>query len=150
MRTSAISCARTPATKGGFHNVFAAPDDPSTIDEAKALSLVILRLRRRIAGTVWAKLAAADAVSGSLMRCRASQRRFRNTLIFVAADEACSVMLAKSCARRSLGRSIDKDDRLQSSLTQAQAADTNDKARKNRDGARTRRFVPRGAISSIP
>ena len=30
------------ATKGSFHRVFAAPDDPVTIDEAQALSLVIL------------------------------------------------------------------------------------------------------------
>jgi len=30
------------AHKGGFHRVFAVPDDPITIDEARALSLVIL------------------------------------------------------------------------------------------------------------
>ena len=30
---------------------------------------------------------ATDAATDALTRCRASQRRFRNTLIFVAADE---------------------------------------------------------------
>jgi hypothetical protein len=35
-------------SKGGFHGVFAAPDDPAGIDEAKALSLVILGPPRRI------------------------------------------------------------------------------------------------------
>jgi len=33
--------------RGGFHRVFAAPDDPITVDEAQALSLVILGPRRR-------------------------------------------------------------------------------------------------------
>ena len=38
----AACCARMRAIKGGFHRVFAAPDDPIAIDEAPALSLVIL------------------------------------------------------------------------------------------------------------
>lgn len=69
------------------------------------------------------------------MRCRASQRRFRNTLIFVAADEA-SLGTAREVMRKALAwRSIAHDGRLQQQLTQAQAADAVDKAKSNRDAA---------------
>jgi hypothetical protein len=69
------------------------------------------------------------------MRCRASQRRFRNTLIFVAADEA-SLGTAREVMRKALAwRSIADEGRLQQQLTQAQAADASDKAKSNRDAA---------------
>lgn len=123
------------ATKGGFHRVFAVPDDPTTIDEANALSLVILGPSTPHAGKGAAKSAATDAVTDALTRCRASQRRFRNTLLFVAADEA-QLATAREAVRRSMAwASIVADDRLQQQLTQAQAADAKDKAKTGRDGA---------------
>src|SRR5262249_20694348 len=70
--------------KGGFHKVHAAPDDASTVDEADALSLVILAPAVAHAGRAAAKSAATDAVAAALTRCRAAQRRHRNTLFFVA------------------------------------------------------------------
>ena len=70
------------------------------------------------------------------MRCRASQRRFRNTLLFVAADEA-QLATAREAMRRSMAwASIVADERLQEQLTQAQAADAKDKAKTSHDGAR--------------
>ena len=69
------------------------------------------------------------------MRCRASQRRFRNTLVFVAADDA-SLGTAREVMLKALAwRSIADDGRLQQQLTQAQAADAGDKAKMNRDTA---------------
>ena len=75
------------ATRGGFNRVFAAPDDPTTIDEAPNLSLVILGPSTPHSGRGVAKSLATEAVTDILTRCRASQRKYRNTLLFVAADE---------------------------------------------------------------
>ncbi|KMS57562.1 DUF499 domain-containing protein [Sphingobium cupriresistens] len=122
-------------SKGGFHKVFAAPDDPSTIDEAIALSLVILAPASPHSGRGVAKSVGTEAIGDALTRCRASQRRFRNTLMFVAPDEAL-LANARDVVRKAMAwESVVKDDRLQAQLTQAQSGDTKDKARKNRDAA---------------
>jgi Protein of unknown function (DUF499) len=121
--------------KGGFHRVHAVPDDPITIDEATALSLVILGPSSPHVGRGTSKSPATDAVTETLMRCRASQRRLRNTLIFVAADEA-SLGTAREVMRKALAwGSIADDGPLQQQLTQAQAADARDKAKTNKDAA---------------
>jgi hypothetical protein len=87
--------------KGSFHSVYPAPDDPIAIDEAKALALVILGPAMPHAGKSATKSPATDAVNDILMRCRASQRRHRNTLIFVAADEA-SLATAREAMRKAI------------------------------------------------
>ena len=122
-------------TKGNFHRVFAAPDDPTTIDEATALSLVILGPSAPHSGKGIAKSAATEAVTDALTRCRASQRRFRNTLIFAAADEALLGTAREAMRRAMAWASIVADDRLQQQLTQAQVTDTEDKAKTSRNGA---------------
>lgn len=122
-------------TPGGFHRVFAAPDDPVAIDEAQALSLVILGPALAHTGKGAAKTPATDATSDALMRCRASQRRLRNTLMFIAADES-NLATAREVMRKALAwSSIEKDGRLQSQMTQAQTADARDKAKSNRESA---------------
>jgi hypothetical protein len=122
-------------TKGGFHGVFAAPDDPVSIDEAKALSLVILGPASAHSGKGAAKSVATDAVVDALTRCRASQRRLRNTLLFVAADEA-QLATAREVMRKALAwGSIVKDDKLKQQMTQAQLTDAGEKARTHGDGA---------------
>jgi len=124
-------------TRGGFNRVFAAPDDPTTIDEAPNLSLVILGPSTPHAGRGVAKSLATEAVTDILTRCRASQRKYRNTLVFVAADEG-QLGTAREAMRRSLAwASITSEVRLmQQQLTQGQAADAQEKARTNREGAR--------------
>ena len=118
-----------------FNRVYAAPDDPTAIDEALALSLVILGPTTPHSGKSTAKSAATEAVTDALMRCRASQRRFRNTLLFVSSDEAL-LGTARDAMRKSMAwESIDQDGRLQQQLTKAQAADAKDKAKTSRDGA---------------
>ena len=122
-------------SKGGFHRVFAAPDDPVAIDEAQSLSLVILGPALAHAGKGTAKSAATDAAADALMRCRSSQRRLRNTLVFVAADEG-NLATAREVMRKAMAwATIDKDGRLQQQMTQAQAADAKDKAKTNRESA---------------
>ena len=100
-----------------------------------ALSLVILGPSTPHAGKAAAKSAATDAVTETLTRCRAAQRRFRNTLLFVAADEVL-LATAREATRKSLAwASIVDDRRLQEQLTQSQAADAKDKAKTSREGA---------------
>lgn len=122
-------------TRAGFAKIFSAPDDPSGIDEADALSLVILGSSTPHAGKGIAKSLATDAVTETLMRCRSAQRRFRNTLLFVAADEAL-LGTAREVMRKALAwQGICDDKRLQDQLTRAQIDDTKEKAKTSRDGA---------------
>lgn len=121
--------------KAGFSKVHAVPDDASTVDEADALALVILSPACPHAGRGAGESAATKAVTDALLRCRNGQRRYRNTLIFVAADEAL-LATARDVVRKAIAwRSIADDKRLQESLTQAQAADAREKAQTNRDSA---------------
>jgi len=123
------------ATKGGFHRVFAAPDDVTQIDEASALSLVVLGPSTPHSGKTATQSPAIGAVADALTRCRASQRRFRNTLIFVAADEGLLATAREAMRRAMAWADIVGDGRLQRQLTQSQAADTKDKAKTSREGA---------------
>ncbi|SEP49898.1 hypothetical protein SAMN02990966_07447 [Rhodospirillales bacterium URHD0017] len=123
------------AQKGGFHRVHAVPDDPISIDEANALSLIILGPSATHAGKGALKSPATDAVTETLMRCRATQRRFRNTLIFVAPDEA---LLSTACEvmRKAIAwREIAEDERLQKQLPTGQINDAREKAKSNKEAA---------------
>ena len=123
------------ATKAGFSRVFAAPDDPVTIDEASALSLVILGPATPHAGKGVTSSLATIAVTDTLMRCRSGQRRLRNTLLFVAPDEVL-LATAREVMRKAMAwQSICDDKRLQDQLTRAQVDDTKEKAKTSRDGA---------------
>lgn len=122
-------------SKGGFHGVFAAPDDPTGIDEAKVLSLVILGPSTPHSGGAAQKSAATDAVTETLMRCRATQRRLRNTLIFVAADEALLATAREATRKSKAWADIAGDKRLQDQLPQGQMRDAEARAKSNREGA---------------
>jgi predicted AAA+ superfamily ATPase len=122
-------------SKGGFHRIFVTPDDPVAIDEAQSLSLVILGPKTPHAGKGAVKSAAADAVLDTLMRCRASQRRFRNTLIFVAPDLANLATAREVVAKAMAWDSIVKDSRLLPHMTNAQEADAREKSKTHGDGA---------------
>lgn len=121
-------------TKGGFHRVYAAPDDPIAVDEASSLSLVILGPETPHAGKGATASPAADAASETLTRCRASQRRFRNTLLFVAPDEGLLGTAREAMRKAMAWASIVADKRLQQQLTQVQAGDALDKQKTAREG----------------
>jgi hypothetical protein len=122
-------------SKGGFHGVFAAPDDPTGIDEAKVLSLVILAPSTPHAGKGIQKSAATEAVTETLMRCRATQRRLRNTLIFVAPDEALLATAREAMRRAKAWDEISGDKRLRNQLPSGQIRDAEEKAKTSREGA---------------
>jgi uncharacterized protein len=123
--------------------VFAVPDEPTTTDEAEALSLVILGPVTPHVGRGAGKSVATEAVTDTLMRRGSGQRTSRNTLLFVAADET-QLATAREAMRRALAwESIggdprhDKrvDKRRQDQMTQAQLADARDKFKNNGEGA---------------
>lgn len=122
--------------RGNFARLFAAPDDPSTIDEASALSLVILR--PATTHTKGAKSSLAiDAATDALMRCRSSQRRYRNTLIFAAADEA-ALANAREVTRKALGwASIADDPLVTDQLNKSQTNDVKERTRTSSEAAQT-------------
>ena len=122
-------------TKDKFNRVFAAPDDPSTVEEAPALSLVILRPGTAHSGKRPATSDATDAITEALMRCRASQRSLRNTLLFIAPDDASLGNAREVTAKAMAWASIVSDTRLQQQMTQAQATDAKEKAKTHGDGA---------------
>jgi predicted AAA+ superfamily ATPase len=128
--------AEDAGTKGGFHRVHAAPDDPTSIDEAQALSLVILGPGTPHSGRGASKSPATDAVTDALTRCRASQRRFRNSLLYVAPDDANLATAREVVARAMAWELIVRDTRLQQQMTNAQEADAKDKAKTNADAGR--------------
>lgn len=121
----------------GFSKVHAAPDSPSGIDEAQSLALVILMPASfHTKGAVSSP--ALEAAVDALTRCRSAQRRYRNTLIFAAPDEA-SLATAREVVRKSLAwssieKEADKGD-LRKQLTQGQIEDVSERARSNRDSA---------------
>ncbi|MER9240679.1 DUF499 domain-containing protein [Mesorhizobium sp. M0633] len=121
-------------SKANFARVHAAPDDPATVDEAAALSLVLLGPAST--HTRAAKSSPAiDAATDALTRCRTSQRRYRNTLIFAAPDEAL-LATAREVVRKALAwASINNDRTIQGQLTQAQAADVKEKAKSHQEAA---------------
>jgi hypothetical protein len=130
-------------TRSGFHRLFGAPDDPIAIDETEAISLVILGPGTPHAGRGTGKSKATEIVTDTLMRRGSGQRRFRNTLLFAAADEA-QLATAREAMRRALAwdsiggdprQNKDVDLRLQGQMTQAQLADARDKAKNGREGA---------------
>ncbi|MGN6772552.1 MAG: DUF499 domain-containing protein [Rhizobiaceae bacterium] len=121
----------------GFARIHAAPDTPSTIDEAPTLSLVILP--PAVVHSKGAQASSAiDAVTDTLTRCRSAQRRYRNTLIFAAPDDA-ALSTAKEVIRKSLAwTSIEKEaekGELRKQLTQAQVEDVKERARNAREAA---------------
>jgi hypothetical protein len=119
----------------GFAKVFAAPDDPVAIDEADAISLVILGPASHHSGKGAGASPATEAVTEALTRCRASQRRNRNTLLFVAADEML-LDTAQEVVRKAIAwRSIGGEERLQQTMTQGQAADAKEKAKSHGEAA---------------
>lgn len=118
-----------------FTKVFAAPDDPTAIDETSTLSLVILGPQLFHMGRGAGDTPATEAVADSLTRCRNAQRKYRNTLFYVAPDEA-SLNTAREVMRRAMAwEQIVSDKRLEDQMTKAQSDDARDKAKTQKEAA---------------
>ena len=120
--------------KAGFSRVFAAPDDPAMIDEASALALVILKPDSTHSKGLKSS-AATDVATEGLSRCRSSQRRYRNTLVFAAPDEG-ALATARDVVRKALGWASIKDDTIvRGQLTTSQVKDVEERARTSGEAA---------------
>lgn len=121
---------------GGFARVFAAPDDPVGIEEAQAASLVILPPACGHSGKGATKSAATEMIAETLTRRGSTQRKFRNTLIFSAPDDAL-LATAREAVRKSLAwRQITADaPTMQGQLTGEQAESARQSARNHAEGA---------------
>lgn len=121
----------------GFTRIHAAPDDPSAIEEANALSLVMLGPSHTHTKGA-ASSPAIERATDALTRCRSSQRRYRNTLVFAAPDEA-SLETAREVVRKALAwRSIEREatqGELRKQLTQGQIDDVKDRVKTNSEAA---------------
>ncbi len=120
-------------SRARFARVHAAPDHPTDIDDRRAIALVILPPSAPHdpgnGSNSEASLLAADITA----RRGSGQRRYRNTLVFVAAD-AGSIQTARENARRERAwRSILDDADLMQNLTQAQARDADTRANRSRE-----------------
>ena len=121
--------------KGGFDRVFTAPDDPTSVEESSAMSLVVLGPAFFHAGKGAGKSPATDAANDTLLRRGSSQRRYRNALLFVAPDDT-QLSNARDVTRKAMAwASISNDKRLQEGMTQSQGKDAGEKAKSNKDAA---------------
>ncbi len=115
-------------SRAGFPRVHAAPDNPTDIDDGRSTALVVLPPSAPHDASLGSSSEAATVASETLQRRGSGQRRFRNALVFVAAD-ASNVSAARENARRERAwRSILDDADLQANLTQAQASDAEKQA----------------------
>ena len=124
------------ASRAGFPRVHAAPDDLTQIDDRRTVALVILPPAAAHDPGAGATSQAAEMAGETIERRGSGQRRYRNSLIFVAAD-ASNVEAARENARRERAwRSILDDADLRQNLTLAQANDAEAQARRSRDALR--------------
>ena len=124
------------ASRAGFPRVHAAPDDLTQIDDRRTVALVILPPAAAHDPGAGATSQAAEVAGETIERRGSGQRRYRNSLIFVAADVS-NVEAARENARRERAwRSILDDADLGQNLTLAQANDAEAQARRSRDALR--------------
>ena len=119
--------------RAGFARVHAAPENPTDIDDRRSAALVILPPSQSHDAGAGQGSAAAVAASETVERRGSGQRRYRNALVFVAAD-ASSIEAARENARRERAwQSIVDDADLAESLTKAQARDAEKQAVRSRE-----------------
>ena len=110
--------------KRGFHRVYVAPNNLQDVNDNREVALVI------VAPSYLYKPKNPDktldvefAINDALKRCGSSQRNFRNTLIFVAADEQ-GISACRDVGRKYLAwKSIIEDKDMMNSLTNEQKKD---------------------------
>ncbi len=121
-------------SRAGFPRVHAAPDNPTDIDDRRSTALIILPPSAPYEAGAESK--GAIAASETIERRGSGQRRFRNALLFIAAD-AANVVAARDNARRERAwHSIVNDRDLNQNLTLAQAEDAKSRADRSLEALR--------------
>jgi len=124
------------AHRAGFPRVHAAPDELTQIDDRRTVALVILPPAASHDPGAGARSRAPEVAGETIERRGSGQRRYRNSLIFVAAD-ASNVEAARENARRERAwQSILDDADLRQNLTLAQTNDAEAQTRRSREALR--------------
>jgi len=120
--------------RGGFHRVHAAPDNPLDVEDSRSVALIILPPVYRHAPRSSETSSAEQIVTDTVQRRGSGQRRFRNSLVFVAADDS-GLDSCREIARKYLAwRSIVQDEALSEGLTRAQFEDASSRMRQAAEG----------------
>lgn len=120
-------------TRAGFPRVHAAPDNIVDIEDHPSTALVILPPSAPHDAHAGSKSPAEIIARETIERRGGGQRRYRNALIFVAAD-ASNIRITRENARLERAwQSILADADLKKNLTQAQADDANLRAERSRN-----------------
>ena len=118
--------------RAGFPRVHAAPDNPTDIEDRRATALVVLPPSAPHDASGGAESKAVMEVIETVERRGSGQRRYRNALVFVAAD-ASTVETARENARRERAwQSILDDEDLMENQTGAQVRDAQTQAERSR------------------
>jgi hypothetical protein len=121
-------------SRGGFHRVHGAPDNPLDVEDARSIALVMLPPAYCHAARADGPTSARDIVIDTLQRRGPGQRRFRNTLVFVAADES-GLDSCREIARKFIAwRSIVNDEGISANLTRAQLEDAQSRMNQSAEG----------------
>jgi hypothetical protein len=122
------------AHKGSFHRVHGAPDNPIDVEDSRSVALVILSPAHNHALRSDDPTSAERIITDAVQRRGSGQRRFRNSLVFVAADEA-GLASCREIARKYLAwRSIVEDEAMAEALTRAQSEDASSRMQQAAEG----------------
>jgi predicted AAA+ superfamily ATPase len=122
------------AHRGGFHRVHAAPDNPLDIEDGRAVALTILPPAYSHALRTDDLSAAERIATETIQRRGTGQRRYRNSMIFVAADDS-GLDSCREIARKYLAwNSIVQDEAMAEGLTKAQFDDATSRMRQAAEG----------------
>ena len=119
-------------TRAGFPRVHAAPDNPTDIEDRRASALIVLPPSTAHDASAGSESPAAAMAREIIERRGSGQRRYRNALVFVAADSS-TVETARDNARRERAwQSILDDSDLMENQTGAQTRDAQTQAERSR------------------
>lgn len=123
--------------RAGFPRVHAAPDNPTDIEDRRSTALIVLPPSAPHEASTGAQSKGAVAARETIERRGSGQRRYRNALIFVAAD-ASNVEAARENARRERAWNSILEDRdlMKHNLTEAQAEDAKSQASRSLEALR--------------
>ena len=122
--------------RAGFPRVHAAPDNPTDIDDRRATALVILPPSASHDASSSAASQAVIQAGETIERRGSGQRRYRNALVFVAADASALDAARENARRERAWQSILDDGDLLKSLTGAQTQDAETQCGRARESLR--------------
>ena len=123
--------------RAGFPRVHAAPDNPTDIEDRRSTAMIVLPPSAPHDASMGEQSKGAAAARETIERRGGGQRRYRNALIFVAADTS-NIGAARENARRERAWQSILDDRdlMKHNLTEAQAEDAKSQSNRSLEALR--------------